>query len=95
MWTCANASDRGPVTDINDPDVPPTAVQGPKAKIYVVSISGDWVRDMKHVWFANTGIGGIALDIQSSGYSKQRGFALHLMDGTRGTVPCNIAQDSE
>ncbi len=94
MWARAIASERGLVTKIDELDVSPMAVQGPKAEDVVAAIFGDWVRKLKYFWFADAEIDAIPLKIQRSGCSKQGGFELYLMDGTRGTDLWNIVREA-
>lgn len=93
MWARAIASERGMDVDICEPDVSPLALQGPKAEEVVAAVFGDWVRALKYFWFAPAEINGIPLIIQRSGYSKQGGFELYLMDGSRGTELWNIMRE--
>ena len=81
LWARAIASERRLDVRIDEPDVSPLAVQGPKAEDVVASIFGDWVRDIKYFWFKETKIDGIPVAIQRSGWSKQGGLA--LSDKTR------------
>lgn len=94
MWTRAIATERGLRAEITEPDVSPMALQGPKAEDVVASIFGDWVRDLKYFWFDDAEIDGIPLKVARSGYSKQGGFELYLMDGSRGTDLWNIVREA-
>ncbi|MEP4039414.1 glycine cleavage T C-terminal barrel domain-containing protein [Pseudophaeobacter sp.] len=94
MWARAIAAERGLMVSIEEPDVSPMAVQGPKAEDVVAHVFGDWVRDLKYFWFADAEINGIPLKIQRSGYSKQGGFELYLMDGGRGSDLWNIIREA-
>ncbi len=85
FWARAIAAERGLEVEIDEPDVSPLAVQGPKAQEVVAAIFGDWVRGLKYFWFRETAIEGIPLVLARSGWSKQGGFELYLMDGTQGT----------
>ena len=94
MWARAIAAERGLKVIVEEPDVSPMAVQGPKAEDVVAHVFGDWVRDLKYFWFADAEINGIPLKIQRSGYSKQGGFELYLMDGSRGRELWNILREA-
>jgi len=83
-WAQCVAAERGLDVDVSEPDVSPLAVQGPMAEDVVASIFGDWVRDLRYFWFGDAEIDGIPLKIARSGWSKQGGFELYLMDGARG-----------
>jgi len=56
------------------------AIQGPKAEEVAMALFGAWVKDLKFFWFKDAEINGIPLKIARSGYSKQGGFELYLMD---------------
>jgi aminomethyltransferase len=93
-WARAIAAERGLNVEISEPDVSPMAVQGPKAENVIASIFGDWVRDLKYFWFAETEIEGIPLAVARSGWSKQGGFELYLKDGTRGNELWAIVKEA-
>lgn len=94
MWARAIAHERNFRVEINEPDVSPLAVQGPKAEDVLVSMFGEHIRDIKFFWFIDAEIDGIPLKIARSGYSKQGGFELYLMDGSRGTDLWNKVREA-
>ena len=94
MWARCVAAERGLDVAVNKPDVSPLAVQGPKAVDVVASIFGDWIRDLKYFWFGDAEIDGIPLKVARSGWSKQGGFELYLMDGTRGQDLWNLVKEA-
>ena len=69
---------------INEPDVSPLAVQGPKSFDVVADLFGDWVRELKYFWFKETELNGIPLLLARTGWSKQGGYELYLRDGRYG-----------
>ncbi len=84
FWARCVAGERGLDVEVSEPDVSPLAVQGPKAEAVVASLLGDWVRQLKYFWFADAVLEGIPLKVVRAGWSKQGGFELFLMDGTKG-----------
>ncbi len=94
FWAEAVARERGLNVEVSEPDVSPLAVQGPKAETVIASIFGDWVRDLKYFWFRETEIDGIPVAVARSGWSKQGGFEIYLMDGTKGTKLWNIVKEA-
>ena len=94
FWAEAIARERDLNVEVSEPDVSPLAVQGPKAETVVASIFGDWVRDLKYFWFRETEIDGIPVGVARSGWSKQGGFEIYLMDGTKGTALWNIVKEA-
>jgi glycine cleavage system aminomethyltransferase T len=94
LWASAIASERGLDVDVSEPDVSPLAVQGPKAEDVVASLLGDWVRGLRYFGFADADLDGIPLMVARSGWSKQGGFELYLLDGTRGVELWNLVAEA-
>jgi glycine cleavage system aminomethyltransferase T len=83
-WVKAVAAAGGFDVEVGEPDVSPLAVQGPKAVDVVADLFGDEVRRMRHFQFHVTSLDDIPLVVCRSGWSRQGGFELFLMDGARG-----------
>lgn len=94
FWAGAIAAERGLDVVVSEPDVSPMAVQGPKGEDVVAAMFGDWVRDLKYFWFRETEIDGIPVAVARSGWSKQGGFELYLLDGTKGTQLWNLVKEA-
>ena len=94
FWAGAIAAERGLRVKVTEPDVSPMAIQGPKAEDVVAAIFGDWVRQLKYFWFRETSIAGIPVAVARSGWSKQGGFELYLMDGSKGTALWNLVSEA-
>lgn len=94
FWARAIAAERGLRVIVSEPDVSPLAVQGPKAEDVVASLFGDWVRKLKYFWFRESEVAGIPVVVARSGWSKQGGFELYLMDGSMGTRLWNIVREA-
>ena len=60
----------------------------------IASVFGDWVRELKYFWFKRADIEGIPLLIARSGWSKQGGFELYLLDGSKGTALWNLIDEA-
>ena len=60
----------------------------------IVSIFGEWVRELKYFWFREAEVEGIPLMLARSGWPKQGGFELYLMDGSKGTALWNIVREA-
>jgi aminomethyltransferase len=93
-WASAIAAERGLDVKIEEPDVSPLAVQGPKAVEVIADIFGDWVRDLKYFWFKELELEGIPVALQRSGWSKQGGFEIYLKDGSQGEKLWNIVKEA-
>jgi len=64
--------------EVNEPDVSPLAVQGPKAEAVVCDLFGDSVRDIEFFKFGWVDFAGSRQLIARSGYSRQDGFEIYL-----------------
>ncbi len=94
FWASCVAGERGLDVEVSEPDVSPLAVQGPKAEDVVASIFGDWVRELRFFWFREAEVEGIPLILSRSGWSKQGGFELYLMDGALGGRLWDIVKEA-
>lgn len=94
FWARCVAGERGLNVSVSEPDVSPLAIQGPKAEDVVAALFGDRVRELKYFWFCDAEIEGIPLKIARSGWSKQGGFELYLMDGTKGDRLWQIVREA-
>ncbi|MDU8944702.1 dimethylsulfoniopropionate demethylase [Ovoidimarina sediminis] len=63
---------------VDEPDVSPLAVQGPKAEDLMASVFGDQVRDIRFFRYSWLDFMGRSLVIARSGYSKQGGFEIYV-----------------
>jgi len=94
FWAQAIAAERGLNVEVSEPDVSPLAVQGPMAENVVAAVFGDWIRDLKYFWFKETTINNIPVAVARSGWSKQGGFEIYLMDGSKGAELWNIIREA-
>lgn len=94
LWAQAVASERGLNVIVREPDVSPLAVQGPKAVEVVSSLFGDWIRDLRYFGFREAELNGIPLVVARSGWSKQGGYELYLLDGSRGMELWNQVKEA-
>ncbi|PRY79681.1 aminomethyltransferase [Yoonia maritima] len=85
LWAAALAAEKGWNVEVSEPDVSPLAIQGPKAADVVASLFGEQIRDYRYFGFEETSLDGIPLVLARSGWSKQGGYELYLMDRSRGT----------
>lgn len=63
---------------VDEPDVSPLAVQGPKAEDLMARVFGDKIRDVKFFRFGWFDFQGRSLVVARSGYSKQGGFEIYV-----------------
>lgn len=69
---------------VDEPDVSPLAVQGPKADELMARVFGDRVRDIRFFRFDMFSFEGRDMAIARSGYSKQGGFEIYVEGGDIG-----------
>lgn len=84
LWAKGLALGAGLDVEVDEPDVSPLAIQGPKAEDLVASVFGDHVRDVAFFRFGFIEFMGTKQLIARSGYSKQGGFEIYLNDGALG-----------
>ena len=94
FWANAVAGERGLNVTITEPDVSPLAIQGPKAEDVVAALFDDSIRDLRYFEFVSKELDGIPLMLARSGWSKQGGFELYLMDGSRGVDLWNLVKQA-
>ncbi len=63
---------------VDEPDVSPLAVQGPKAEELMARVFGDGVKDIKFFRYGWFDFQGRSLVVARSGYSKQGGFEIYV-----------------
>ncbi|MFY0691808.1 MAG: dimethylsulfoniopropionate demethylase [Paracoccaceae bacterium] len=69
---------------VDEPDVSPLAVQGPKADDLMERIFGSGVRDLRFFRYGYFDFQGRDLIVARSGYSKQGGFEIYVEDSAIG-----------
>ena len=69
---------------IDEPDVSPLAVQGPKSDDLMARVFGDGVRDIRFFRYGIFDFQGRDMVIARSGYSKQGGFEIYVEGGDIG-----------
>ena len=80
---------------IEEPDVAPLAVQGPKAIALMTNLFGHKIHDLPYFGFAMYDILGTRQLIARSGYSKQGGFEIYLPGGHLGTALWDMIWEEE
>lgn len=83
-WCRAIGRERGFEVEVNELEIAPLAVQGPKAEDLVADLLGEWVRDIKFFRYAPAELDGIKLHIGRAGWSTKGGFELYLETTDRG-----------
>ena len=94
LWCRAVSFEKGFDAVVEEPDVSPLAIQGPKAEDLVADLFGDWVRELRYFRFKETHLGDTPMVVCRSGWSKQGGFELFLQDGSRGNELYGLVKDA-
>ena len=69
---------------IDQPDVYPVQVQGPKSKDVMTTLFGPAVLDIKYYWTMTTELAGIPVVISRTGWTGEVGYEIYLRDPSRG-----------
>ncbi|MEM1307318.1 MAG: dimethylsulfoniopropionate demethylase [Pseudomonadota bacterium] len=78
LWAEGLALAKGMDVEIDEPDVGPLAIQGPKADDLMAAVFGDVVRDIKKFRWKALNFRGDDLIVARSGWSHQGGFEIYL-----------------
>ena len=70
---------------INEPDVSPLQLQGPKSGMIMTKLFGDSIQDLKYYWLRELDLDGIPLVVSRTGWSSELGYEIYLRDGSKGT----------
>ena len=79
---------------VDEPDVSPLAVQGPRADDLMARVFGDAVRDIRFFRFRELAFQGRKLVVARSGYSKQGGFEIYVEGGDIGMPLWNALMEA-
>jgi dimethylsulfoniopropionate demethylase len=79
---------------VDEPDVSPLAIQGPRADDLMAAVFGDKVRDVRFFRFGHFDFQGQDMVIARSGYSKQGGFEIYVEGGDIGMPLWNALMEA-
>jgi len=79
---------------VDEPDVSPLAVQGPRSEDLMAAVFGDAVRDIRFFRFKMLEFQGRKLAVARSGYSKQGGFEIYVEGGDIGMPLWNALMEA-
>ncbi len=71
---------------VDEPDISPLAIQGPKADDLMADVFGDAVRDIRFFRYKKIEFNGEPMVIARSGYSKQGGYEIYV-PGSKNAMP--------
>ena len=84
LWARGVALNSGLRVNIEEPDVSPVQIQGPKAKDVVQTLFGDAATKLRYYWFLETKLDGIPVIVTRTGWTGEVGYEIYLRDGSRG-----------
>jgi aminomethyltransferase len=70
---------------LDEPDVWPLQIQGPKSKDVVRELFGPSILELKYYWFREADVDGIPVIVTRTGWSAEVGYEVYLLDSARGT----------
>jgi len=84
LWARGVAVNAGLKVDIQEPDVWPLQLQGPKSKPLVADLFGDRVASMPYYAFSEASLDSIPVVVTRTGWTGEVGYEIYLRDGSRG-----------
>ncbi len=84
LWAKGLAVNAGMDVRIDEPDVSPLQLQGPKSRDILRAAFGDGLTDLKYYWFTEYDWNGVPLIISRTGWSGELGYEIFLRDGSAG-----------
>ena len=84
LWAKGLATGLGLDVAVDEPDVWPLAVQGPRAEDLLARVFGAAVREVAFFRFARCAFDGVELVVARSGFSAQGGFEIYVDGFARG-----------
>lgn len=84
LWARGVASQGDFQVTIEEPDVSPVQIQGPKSKDLAGDLFGPQALALRYYHFFETELDGIPLVVTRTGWTGEVGFEVYLRDGSRG-----------
>jgi dimethylsulfoniopropionate demethylase len=94
LWARGLAIGMGLDVMVDEPDVSPLAIQGPKAQALMTQLFGDGIAALGHFRFGIFDVLGTRQLIARSGYSKQGGYEIYLQDSALGSALWDFIWDA-
>ena len=84
LWAKGVAVNMDLAVSIEEPDVSPLQLQGPRSLEIMQSLFGQEIRKLRYFQFWETALDDIPLVVARTGWSNELGYELFLRDGSRG-----------
>ena len=82
LWAKGLAVNSGMDVRIDEPDVSPVQLQGPKSRDILRAAFGDGPTKLKYYWFTEYDWDGLPLIISRTGWSSELGYEVYLQDSS-------------
>ena len=94
FWAQGVAVNSGLNVSIQEPDVSPLQLQGPKSGMIMEKLFGESIKDLKYYWLRELELEGIPLVVSRTGWSSELGYELYLRDGFKGDQLWELIMDT-
>ena len=94
FWAQGVAVNSGLNVSIQEPDVSPLQLQGPKSGMIMEKLFGESIKDLKYYWLRELELERIPLVISRTGWSSELGYELYLRDGSKGDQLWELIMDA-
>ncbi|HXV37053.1 MAG TPA: glycine cleavage T C-terminal barrel domain-containing protein [Myxococcota bacterium] len=84
LWAQGAAIHSGMKVSIDEPDVSPLQLQGPKSPAVARALFGDWALELGYFELRETQLDDIPVVLARTGWSGEIGYEIYLRDGRRG-----------
>jgi glycine cleavage system aminomethyltransferase T len=84
LWARGVAWGAGMDVQIDEPEVYPVQVQGPKARDLMRDLFGDVVDGLRYYWCTHADLDGIPAVVGRTGWTGEIGYEVYLRDASRG-----------
>ena len=94
LWAQGVAVNAGLDVVIQEPDVSPLQLQGPKSGEIAAKLFGESIRELKYYWLKEFDLQGIPLIVSRTGWSSELGYEIYLRDGSQGDKLWEMIMDA-
>jgi len=84
LWAQGVAVHAGLDVTIDEPDVSPLQLQGPKSGQIMQALFGDSILDLKYYWLRELELDGMPVLVSRTGWSSELGYEIYLRDSAHG-----------
>lgn len=85
LWAQGVAINSGLDVKINEPDVSPLQLQGPKSGLIMQKLFGEDILNLRYYWLRELELDSIPLVVSRTGWSSELGYEIYLRDSKYGS----------